>query len=278
MKPPIYTYTAGDAGLFVNSYLVELEAGIAAVDGNLLNSDVRAFRSRLDALKKPLLAVFITHPHPDHFNGISTLTDGLEVPIYATADVTRVIAETADAKRAQWGPVYGDEWPEKTVHPTNIVADGETVTVGGLDFRCHDLGPGESASESVWVVDGAGVAFVGDLAYNGMHCYNADGASGAWLAQLDRASVLLQGETLYPGHGAPGRHELLDRQRQYLLMFREVLARVARDGAVSEEATVELEQRMTRFLPDAPLAWLVGLSAPAVAAELAATHASDVTA
>ena len=39
-------------------------------DTSLLVSDIEALRARLAALKKTLLGVFVTHPHPDHFNGV----------------------------------------------------------------------------------------------------------------------------------------------------------------------------------------------------------------
>jgi DNA-binding NarL/FixJ family response regulator len=41
-----------------------------AVDTNLLVSDIEALRARLRALNKPPLAILVTHPHPDHFNGV----------------------------------------------------------------------------------------------------------------------------------------------------------------------------------------------------------------
>jgi glyoxylase-like metal-dependent hydrolase (beta-lactamase superfamily II) len=65
----IHTYTAAEGGLFVNSYLLETPAGVVVVDTNLLVSDITALKARLAALHKPLLGVFITHAHPDHFNG-----------------------------------------------------------------------------------------------------------------------------------------------------------------------------------------------------------------
>ena len=164
MSARIYTYTAGDNGLHVNSYLVELQSGVVAVDAGLLNSDARAFRARLEALGKPLLGVLVTHPHPDHFNGITELVQGEEVPIHATADVARVIRATADAKRAQWGPVYGEEWPSQTVYPNALVDDGQAVALGRAVFRAHDLGAGESDSETIWLLEGPEpMAFVGDF-------------------------------------------------------------------------------------------------------------------
>jgi hypothetical protein len=67
------------------------------------------------------------------------------------------------------------------------------------------------------------------------------------------------------------RREGLTRQRQHLLMFREAVGRSAAGApSLSEAQERELTQITTRFLPEAPLNWLVGLGADAVAAELAA--------
>jgi glyoxylase-like metal-dependent hydrolase (beta-lactamase superfamily II) len=277
MPSAIYTYTAGANGLFVNSYLVETDDGVVAIDGNLLVSDARAFCARLDALHKPLLAVLVTHGHPDHFNGVVELVRGQgDVPIYATPEGKAVIDQVAEPKRAQWTPTYGEEWPKETAYPNAVVEDGETLEIGGLRIRAHELGPCESASEAVYVVepqDGGGpVAFTGDLFYNAHHSYNADGFTAAWLDALDRAPALLAGiDTLYPGHGRPAGPEALDAQRRYQLMLRETVRNLAGgEPTLSDAAKEQLTARMSAFLPDPALAWLVGLSADAVAAELAA--------
>ena len=109
--PVIHTYRAAESGLYVNSYLVEAESGVVVVDTGLLVSDIEALRARLRALNKPLLAILVTHPHPDHFNGVFGLVQDKEVPVYAASSVARVIEEIAEAKREQWLPTYGAEWP-----------------------------------------------------------------------------------------------------------------------------------------------------------------------
>src|SRR3954447_24716956 len=97
----IHTYSAAEPGLFVNSYLIETAESVVLVDANLLLSDIRALAARIAALRKPLLGVFVTHAHPDHFNGLPVLA-GDEVPVYAAAGVADTIARIADTKRAQW--------------------------------------------------------------------------------------------------------------------------------------------------------------------------------
>jgi glyoxylase-like metal-dependent hydrolase (beta-lactamase superfamily II) len=124
----------------------------------------------------------------------------------------------------------------------------------------------------VWLLDDDAAAFVGDLAFNGTHSYLADGLTGDWLGTLDRAEAVLgRRSTLYVGHGPPATPAVLAAQRRYLLMVREAVRRIARGRAnLSEAEATEVMELMSRFLPDAPLAWLVGVGAPAVASELAA--------
>ena len=159
--------------------------------------------------------------------------------------------------------------------PTRPSTTARRSTIGGLRIHAHELGPCESASEALFVVEGedaAPVAFTGDLFYNAHHSYNADGFTAAWLDALDRAPALLAGiDTLYPGHGRPAGPEALEAQRRYQLMLREAVRNLAHgEPSLSDAAKEELTARMAAFLPDPALAWLVALSADAVAAELAA--------
>jgi hypothetical protein len=76
--------------------------------------------------------------------------------------------------------------------------------------------------------------------------------------------------TLYVGHGPPAAPGILAEQHRYLLMVQEVVRRVARDRSeLSEEDAKEVARLMERYLPEAPLAWLVSAGATGVAAELA---------
>jgi glyoxylase-like metal-dependent hydrolase (beta-lactamase superfamily II) len=271
MAPIVHTYRSGETGLFVNSYLVEGADGVVAIDAPLLLSDGRAFRARLEALRKPLLGVLVTHPHPDHYNTIGELVAGENVPVIAHRDVDREIREKDEAKRVQWGPIFGDEWPASATFPNRTVADEETLELGDLRFTAWDFGPCESQSETVWLLGDGDIAFAGDLAFNGTHAFLADGRTDAWLRAIDRAEESLAGvHTLYVGHGAPTASAVLAEQRRYLLMVREAISRAADGRAeLTEDEANHVASLMERYLPTAPLSWLVAAGASAVAAELA---------
>ena len=74
---------------------------------------------------------------------------------------------------------------------------------------------------------------------------------------------------LYVGHGPPAVTELLADQRRYLLMVREAIGGPSGLGELSEQEANGVTRLMERYLPGAPLSWLIGAGAAAVAAELA---------
>lgn len=273
----IHVHTSGESALAVNSYLVETANGVVVVDAQLTISEATAFRAELEALHKPLLAVLVTHPHGDHVAGITELLRSdhgtSDVPIIALSSVAAVMRETEDEKRAQWEPVFGDEWVARWTFPTKHLSDGESVTFDGLDYRIHDLGAGGDAfANALWVLErGPSVAFTGDLFFNGTHSYVADGGMLAWLVSLRQAGDILAGvETLYPGHGPAGAIDRLDAQRDYLLAYCAAVTELSGGRPMLTDAARQaLEARMVSYLPDAPLVFMISLGADAVAAELA---------
>jgi glyoxylase-like metal-dependent hydrolase (beta-lactamase superfamily II) len=269
----VHTYVSSELGIFANPYLIETAEGLVAVDATLTVSDARRFRDTLDSLGDPLLAVLLTHGHPDHYNGLTQLVSGTPVPIIATAGVDRVIREWDARKEQQWKSVFKDEWPARRTFPNRIIRNGESVSFGGLRFTAYDLGPGESHHDAYWVAgDGlARVAFIGDLAFNGEHAYVSDGHTGSWLKNPDIARRALERVAqVYPGHGPVGGLELFDQQRLYLERYREAVRTISagRSSMTDAEKTM-LSKAMTEFLPSGRLTFLISNGADAVAAELA---------
>ena len=275
--PQIHQFTASEAGLSVNCYVVEAEHGLVAIDSALTVSDSRALRAKLDALGKPLLAILLTHGHPDHYNGVVYLLQGRTepVPVVATPAVSRVIRDMDAAKQQQWQPVFGAEWPPERAFPDHELPDGAVFSIAGLEFVVHDLGLGESHADSYWELRGAEpAAFIGDEVLNGEHAYTNDGHTAAWLANLERLARELQGiDRLYPGHGPAGNAGLLDWEKGYLQRYRaEVDALRAGADRLSDADKQTLEIRLTTAYPDAGLKFMIALGADSVAAELAGSQ------
>jgi len=273
----IHRHASGESGIFANAYIVETPRGVVAVDATLTETDSRSLRAKIESLGKPLLAVLITHGHPDHYNGATNLVGSDRVPVVATAGVDRVIRENDAAKERQWKPVFGDEWPARRTFPNRIVRDRESLAFGDVTFTVHDLGPGESHSDSIWILTGASTAaFLGDVVFNRVHAYTADGHTTEWLDNLVRVRGLIKGiESVQPGHGDPGTAEMLDWQERYLTRYRREVASLADAGpSLTDEGKAALVARMKEELPNDKLEFMIGLGADPVAREMAPTAGS----
>jgi len=270
--PAIHQLAASAPGLSVNCYIVEGQHGLVAIDSALTNSDSKALRAKVDALGKPLLAILLTHGHPDHYNGVFSLTQGRKVPVYATAPVAKVIRDYDGPKEKQWKPVFGAEWPAERAFPDHEVKDGQRLTFDHLTFVAHELGPGESHADSYWELVGPErAAFVGDVVLNGEHAYTNDGHTAAWLKNLDRLARELAGvKHVYPGHGAAGDASLFDWEKRYLVVYRkEVDAQRAGADKLTDAQKKALVEKMKAAYPSAGLEFMITLGADTVAAELA---------
>jgi len=243
----------------VNSFLIHGPEGIAVVDGMLTISDARLVRDAIAAARRPLAGVIITHPHPDHYAGAGEIVSEREdVPIIATEAVDRVIRRDDDVKNEVVGPMMGPEWPTNRRFPNHLVGSDGVVSIGGLEFSVEEVGAGESDVDTIWRLD-ATTLFPGDIAYNKMHAYLADGHWREWLALLGRLErELPKDAVLHVGHGAPNGTDLIAGQRRYIEAFASALEANA-DAAASGDHAPVLEA-MRRLLPTDDLLFLTDLS------------------
>jgi glyoxylase-like metal-dependent hydrolase (beta-lactamase superfamily II) len=242
----------------VNAFLVHGHDGVVLVDGMLTVTDAALVRQAIDDTGHPLAGVVVTHPHPDHYAGLAHLVGTDDVAIVATNAVDAIIRRDDRLKDEVVGPMMGDEWPSRRVFPNHTVNDGDDVRLGGLTLSVRELGPGESHVDSMWQLD-ANTIFAGDVAYNGVHAYLADGRWRDWLVTLDRLEEDLPDDiTLYVGHGPPGGKDLLAGQRRYIETFVDAIE--AHAEAIDHGDHSGVIKAMKRLLPTDSLLFLMDLS------------------
>jgi len=271
--PIVHRHVGGENDVLANAYLIETERGVIAVDATMTLAESARLREDLLALRKPLLAVLVTHGHPDHYGGVTGLVANDKVPVIATRAVDQVIRRDDQAKGEALKRA-GIVWAEKRMFPNQTIDTSQSVTFDGLRFTAYDAGPGESHADSFWLMEASPpAAFVGDMAVNHVHGFLSDGHSGAWLKKLDPLKSKLQAlgvTTVYPGHGEPGGIDILGWTKSYLETFRKtVLDLAGGHKSLSPEEKTELSRRMALFLPENKLPQFVTRSADPVAAELA---------
>jgi len=244
----------------VNAFVVEDADGLVAIDATLTESASTAFRAKIDELAKPLRAVLLTHPHPDHYAGLGNLVAGLDVPIFSVAGVNEVVRRDDAAKNEVIGGMFGAEWPRHRVFPNTTVKDGDVVAFGAMRFEVRDVGPAESHHDSMFVLQGAALhVFAGDIAYGLMHPFMADNQNPAWKRAIERAqSELPEDAILHIGHGPPITPGFLRWQTTYLDLFEDVLRRADWSDPAAAQASVTAA--MCGYLPSDELLFLMQLS------------------
>jgi glyoxylase-like metal-dependent hydrolase (beta-lactamase superfamily II) len=242
----------------VNAFLIHGPHGLVLVDGMLTVSDAALVREAIDDADQPLVGVVVTHPHPDHYAGLWQVVGDDDVPIVATHAVDEVIRRDDAMKNDIVGPMMGTEWPTTRRFPNHVVQHGESVMLGGVTLTVEELGPGESPLDTLWRLD-PDTVFAGDITYNGMHCYLADGFWEQWLASLTRLDRELPADvTLHVGHGPASGKELLATQRTYIETFVAAVAEHA--DAIDAGDHAPVVSTMKQLLPSDDLLFLMDLS------------------
>ncbi|CAB3799921.1 MBL fold metallo-hydrolase [Pararobbsia alpina] len=268
----VHVFGSPESAFLVNSFIIETRHGLVLVDTQFLRSSALQLRDTIRAHDKPLLAIFITHPHPDHFNGTAEIArDWPGLPIYATQSTIDMIRATQAEKYAEWTPVYGTDYPPRTVAPNTAVVAGQSIFVDGLELRVDDLGEGESADINVIHLPQSEQLIASDLLYHRVHPWLAEGRTQQWLNQLELVRQrYLNATVVFPGHGEVADLNALEQQAEYLTVFRDCV----REGfADLERPTPEergaIARKLLRRYPDYPLQALVEMNIKGVAKELA---------
>jgi glyoxylase-like metal-dependent hydrolase (beta-lactamase superfamily II) len=268
----VHVFGSPESAFFVNSFIVETQGGLVLVDTQFLKSSALHLRDTIRAYDKPLLAIFITHPHPDHFNGTAEIAhDWPGLPIYATQSTIDVIVATHADKIAAWTPIYGADYPRQLALPNTPVVPGQSIVVDGLELRIDDLGEGESADVTVIYLPQSDQLIASDLLYHRVHPWLAEGRTQRWLNQLEIVRERYPtARVVFAGHGEAADLNALVEQAEYLTMFRDQVLRGVADLAqpTTEEKSAIAWTLLQRY-PDYPLRTLLELNVDGVARELA---------
>jgi glyoxylase-like metal-dependent hydrolase (beta-lactamase superfamily II) len=269
----VHVFASAEAAFFVNSFVIETPNALVLVDTQFLNSSAEQLCEFIRQRAKPLRAIVITHPHPDHFNGTAVvLSRWPGVPVHATSATLDVIRQTEAAKRAAWTPRYGADYPATTAYPDHIVEPGQALFVDGVELQIDDLGAGESADITVVYLPQSRQLIASDLLYHQVHPWLAEGRTAQWLEQIEVVHARYSDAVeVFAGHGKPAGREALLGQAEYLRSVRERI----RHGVADLRNVQPMEQKAigdwvrTRY-PGYPLEMLIDMNTEGVARELAA--------
>ena len=220
-----------NGGNIVNTGFIVTEAGVVVIDsGPSLRYGEQLRLAITTITDQPLVRVFNTHAHPDHFLGNQAFpADTIYAPAMAREQMTRegnAFAENMYRLNGDW--MKGTE----VQLPTNNVNAGK-FTLGTHELEILMLA-GHSNSDLVIYDRSTGVLFASDLVFNNRAPTTPHANLDKWLASLDQLEALTRepGFTrLVPGHGAVSSDAAPIRQtRRYLQWLRTTVQEGAEQG------------------------------------------------
>ena len=218
----VHRYATTERSYGANAYWLETNDSIVLIDALMLIPDAENLVTVLKSRKKTVSGIFLTHPHVDHFGGLSTLRRNFpNMSVFATKTAAEQVKKVHEEAYAQgWIQSFGADYDKQIVTPDHIVADGERLKLGSLNFIVHAYGPMESRDNIMIYSQEADALFTGDTVLNGQMYYLGEGFSAGTLTSLERISKQFPPLTrAYPGHGDTGRIGLMTAENIAQIRF-----------------------------------------------------------
>ena len=215
---PMDLPNAENQGFMNNPGVIITDAGAVIIDpGSSVQSGEMVLRMLAKLTDQPVVAVFNTHIHGDHWLGNHAIRDAYpDVAIYGHPDMIKLIAN-GDGKlwvalmdQMTGGKTLGTE----VVAPNRAVSHGDEFHIGNSTFRIHHHGPAHTTSDIMIEVVESNVVFLGDNVLNG-RIPRVDNGSISGNAESCRKIVETGARHYVPGHGKTGDRKIVDAMRIY---------------------------------------------------------------
>lgn len=227
-------FNLDNGGNIVNVAFIEVPDGVVVIDTGPSRRYGDALRALIEKTVpgKPVLRVYNTHHHPDHFLGNQAFDASI---IAAPQQVIDNIVLEGDGFADNLYRLLGDWMRGTSPVAPGVALQASQEEVGGRRFSLHYLS-GHTSSDLVIRDDETGVLFAGDLAflYRAPTTPHAD--IQAWQKSLDVLAGIDK-SLLIPGHGASdAKDESLVQTADYLNWLHESVSESVLRGLTMNEA------------------------------------------
>ena len=237
-------------GFMNNPGIIVTDAGVVLVDpGASVQSGEMVLRVTKRISDQPVVAVFNTHIHGDHWLGNQAVRAAYpNIAIYGHPNMIELI-ENGEGKSwlAQLERLTEGKTKGTTVVPPNQpVSNGDAIKIGGHTFRIHHYGPAHTTSDIMIEVVEAGVVFLGDNVQDGRIPRIDEGSIKGNIQACEE--IVKTGASVYvPGHGKTGGQILVGSMNSWFSTIYSNVERLYAEGQSDFEMKDEISAKLQDF-------------------------------
>jgi glyoxylase-like metal-dependent hydrolase (beta-lactamase superfamily II) len=212
--------TPENQGFRNNVVIVQTSAGIVVFDPGGSNSAGEMVVRKVKSLtKQPIIAVFDSHAHGDHWLGNEAIKKHYPNAVIYGHKLTQQRIQGAEGLR--WLNTINrltDNLAngQKVVAPDKIVRSGDVITIGDTAFRIYHTGKAHTNCDIMIEIVGQDILFSGDVIRNGLLGIMEEDASFKGNIKAIDLIINKQFSIIIPGHGPAGGVEIARSYQQYL--------------------------------------------------------------
>lgn len=240
-------------GFMNNPAAILTKSGVIVVDpGSSMEIGKQFLKKIRQVSDKPVIAVFNTHVHGDHWLGNHGIREAYpQVSIYAHE---RMIERVNAGEGEDWIKVFMDMTKggiagTKVIGPNIGLKGGETLNLDGVTLRIHHTGHAHTDGDlMIEVVDDKGL-FFGDVV-NAKHVPNSVVPRDAnFKGTITAIKTMLSGQaTLFiPGHGRSGGREVPDASLRFLEELYVLVTKYYKQGLADYEMKDKVIRDMAKY-------------------------------
>jgi glyoxylase-like metal-dependent hydrolase (beta-lactamase superfamily II) len=224
----IKVVTSSGDQFWTNSIIIEGTHEVMLVDAQLTKTNAEKVLQEIQATKKPLSIIYITHEHADHFLGLEVFKEAYPTArILANSKVVDRINKVYQEKIDKWQGILGSGAVSHAVAISSY--DDRSIRFENSRIEIIKHTQGDTDENTMLWLPGQKTLITGDVLFNDMHVYTAETdmrARERWLNSLKKIREL-KPAVVIPGHskvGAPiDATSAVTFTERYLLTFEEEL-------------------------------------------------------
>ena len=247
---PLTTPNPENQGFMNNPGIVITGAGVVIIDpGSSVQSGEMVLRAVSKLSDKPVVAVFNSHIHGDHWLGNQAIRAAW--PDAAIYGHPNMIALVEESEGASWVELMEQLTEGKTagtivVAPDKPASHDDETRVGEFTFRIHNYGKSHTTSDIMVEIVEPGVVFLGDNVLDGRIPRIGEGNIPGNIKTCDE--IIMSNAKIYvPGHGKTGGKERIEVMRTYFSTVYTNVKRLYDEGQSDFEMKDEISAKLKDY-------------------------------